>query len=102
MTVAPATESVAGATAITGLRELERPGAGRVALLGRAVQHALAAPVPAYRVRLRNAWEQACAAALGAVPGAAVTPADQVAGDVVGQDLDGVRIRQLVAVHHYG
>src|SRR4029077_5735303 len=71
------------------------------ARLGRAGQHALALPVPVDRVRLRSAREQAVAV-LSAVPGTAVTAADQVARDVVGEDLDGVRVRQLVLIHHHG
>src|SRR5262249_14268645 len=80
--------------AIAGCPGLERTRAGRAARLGRAGQHALTGPVSGDRVGLGRAGEQMLAG-FGAVPGAAVTVAYQVAGDVVGEDLDGVRICPL-------
>src|SRR5262245_42802134 len=80
---------------------LERTGAERAARLGGAGQHALPYPVPADRVRMGSTGEQAVAV-LGAVPDHAVTAADQAASDVVGEDLDGSRIRQPVATERHG
>ena len=71
---------------------------GRTPLGGRTGQHALADPAPVHSVGLRGPGIETGLAevGLGTIPGGGVVQAGQVPGHLVGQDLDGVRIGQLV------
>ena len=75
---------------------LERPGTGGAAFRGGARQHTLSDTTTQHRVRLRGAGIQAAFRCLSAVPDLAVLLADEVASDVVGDDLDCVGVRELV------